>query len=84
MMIEQARKIYLERNGMACAVCFGPDLELAVKHATAELKDNIACLIVPVKCCTCGWEGQETYNLSDVSDLEEGNDGDCFENIKDA
>ncbi len=86
-MIEQARRIYLERNGMACAVCFGPNLELTVKHATAELRKDVACLVVPVKCRTCGWKGQETYSLLDVADYtEEG----CrekltvFEEIKDA
>lgn len=84
-MIEQARKIYLERNGMACAVCFGPDLELTVKHATAGLRNDVACLIVPVKCRICGWKGQETYNLSDVNDQEEEKDHEsCFERIKDS
>ena len=79
----KTRKFYLERNGMACAICFGPDLELKLEEATAEVKDNLACMLVPVKCHICGWKGQETYSLSNVNNLQEDDEDEgCFRAVK--
>ncbi len=70
-MTSQTKKSYLERKGMACASCSSPDLELKSKFATTEIKDDKAFLLIPVICDTCGWKGQETYQLVDVDNLLE-------------
>jgi len=69
---------------MSCAVCFGPDLELKIKDATADMRNDLACLLIPVICHICGWEGQEVYKLSDVEDLrKEDPDEGCFKEVID-
>lgn len=84
-METQMKKHYLGRSGMACAVCFGPHLNLKIRDATADMRDNLTCLLIPVVCHTCGWEGQEVYKLSDVDHLtKEDMDEGCFRSVKDS
>lgn len=95
MISKDAEKYYLQRRGMACMSCFSPDLELKGKYATAEIKANMACLLVPVECHTCGNKWEEIYELIGIQEAEaraymrgkqeeEGEDGANFRRIEDA